>query len=104
MKKESQELEDGPKADIHLESLRTKLEKYQIGKRCSMMIYMNAGFKKSKFVHNRLALKLRECLEEANISEWMTKEKTFLIQKTSKRKYPQQLITRPLVMWKILTA
>ena len=32
-------------------------------------------------IHNRLALQMSKCLEEASIPKWITKEKTILIQK-----------------------
>ena len=49
------------------------------------------------FIHDRLALELNKCLEEANIPEWVTKENH------PDRKRPkkgQPLITYLLMMWK----
>ena len=36
-------LEEGLKAEIHIDLLRTTLKKYQIGKRQAMMEYMDSG-------------------------------------------------------------
>ena len=32
-------------------------------------------------IHDRLAIEMNRCLQEANVPEWMTKRKTILIQK-----------------------
>ena len=36
-------LDERPKAKIHIDSTRTKVKKYQIGKRKAMMAYMDSG-------------------------------------------------------------
>ena len=43
------------------------------------MAYINSGFKKFASIHEKLALQLSKCLQEAN--KWMMKEKITLIQK-----------------------
>ena len=55
MKKELQGLEKDPEVDIHLDSLRAKSRKYQIGKHQAMIAYMDSGFKKFTSTHGRLA-------------------------------------------------
>ena len=47
-----------------------------------MIAYMDSGFKKFTSIHDRLAIEMNRCLEEAEMLEWMTKEKeeTTLIQ------------------------
>ena len=39
--------EEGPKAEIHINLLRTTLKKYQIGKRQAIMEYMDSGSRNS---------------------------------------------------------
>ena len=43
MTKELEGLEEGPKAEINVDLLKTTLKKYQIGKRQAMMEYMDSG-------------------------------------------------------------
>ena len=45
MAKELEGLEEGLKAEIHIDLLRTTLKIYQNGKRQAMMEYMDTGFK-----------------------------------------------------------
>ena len=64
-------------------------------------------FKISTFIHDRLALEMKRCLQGAHVSEWMTKAKITLIQKdSSKGTVPNNY--RPITclksLWKILTA
>ena len=64
-------------------------------------------FKKFASIHDRLALKMNRCLQNAQVPEWMTKGQTTLIQKDpSKGTAPNNY--RPIIclpmMWKILTA
>ena len=47
MEKQLEGVEEGPKVKIHIESLRTTLRKYQIGKRQAMMAYMDSGLRNS---------------------------------------------------------
>ena len=44
------------------------------------MAYMDAGFKKFTSIHDRLANEINKCLQEKDITEWMSKGKTTLIQ------------------------
>ena len=63
-------------------------------------------FKRFTFIHDRLALQLCKCLEEANIPEWMTKRKTTPIQKDPlpQRNHPSnyRLIACLLMKWKMV--
>ena len=68
------------KAEIHIDLLRTTL-KYQIGKRQDMIEYTDSGSRNSPPFMIRLALEMNRCLQEAQVTEWMTKGKTTLIQK-----------------------
>ena len=54
-------------------------KKYQIGKRLTMIAYMDDGLKKFSSIHHRMVLKMNRWLEEPDISEWMTNGKTTLI-------------------------
>ena len=69
------------------------------------MPYMDSGLK----IHiqpYRLPLQLRKCLAEASVPEWMSKEKTTLIEKDSQKgTIPSNYrpITCLPMMWKILT-
>ena len=47
MGKELEGLIEDPKAKIHIDSLRTTLKKYHIGKPLAMMAYIDFDFKKS---------------------------------------------------------
>ena len=64
-------------------------------------------FKKFTSIHDRLALEMNRCLQDAQVPDWMTKGKTTLIQKDpSKGTAPNNYrpITCLPMMWKILTA
>ena len=58
-------------------ALSSTEKNYRIGKRQAMMIYIDSSFTKFTSIHNRLALEMRRCLENANIPE--CKGKTTLI-------------------------
>ena len=45
--RELERLEEGPKAEIHIELLKKTLKKYQTGKRQDMMEYMDSGSRNS---------------------------------------------------------
>ena len=47
MKKELQRLEEGPKVNIHVDSIRATLKRHQIGKRQAMMACMDTSLKDS---------------------------------------------------------
>ena len=64
-------------------------------------------FKKFASIHDRLALEMNRCLQDAQVHDWMTKGKTTLFQKDpSKGTAPNNYrpITCLPMMWKILTA
>ena len=106
MTRELEGLEEGPKAEIHTDLLKTTIKIYQIGKRQAMMEYMVSGFKKLTSIHDRLALEMDRCLQGIHVLEWMTKGKTTLIQKDpSKGTTPNNnwLITCLPMTWKLLT-
>ena len=47
MTRELEGLEEGPKAEIHIELLQKTLKRYQTGKRQDMMEYMDSGSRNS---------------------------------------------------------
>ena len=63
-------------------------------------------FKKFTTIHDRLVLEMNRCLQEEHVPEWMTKERTTLIQKeppkgTAPKNY-RPIMYLPMI-WKILT-
>ena len=52
----------------------------------AMKAYMDTGLKNFTSIHNRLAIEMNWYFEETDILEWMTREKTMLIQKDSSKK------------------
>ena len=83
------------------------LERYQNEKRQAKMEYMVFWFNKFTSIHDRQALEMNKCLQRAHVPEWMTKERTSLIQKDPNKGTAQNNnwhITCQPMMWKILTA
>ena len=60
-------LEEGPKAEIQIDLLKTTLRKYLIGKPQAMMENMDYFFKKFTTTHDILALAMNRCLQEAHV-------------------------------------
>ena len=68
---------------------------YQIGKRQTSMEYIKFWFKKIPSISRQTGYQMNRCFEETDIPEWMTKEKTTLIQKdTQKKNCLQKLETK----------
>ena len=67
-------------------------KKYEIGKRLTMMAYINSSFKKCTSIHDRLAGE-RRYLKKANIPEWITNGRSYRIQKNLQRNLFQELYT-----------
>ena len=69
---------------------------------------MTGWLKKFTSVHDRLATEMNKCMQKIEITEWMTKGKTTLIQKAPRQKKPPpnhyRIITCLPIMWKILMA
>ena len=68
----------GPEADIHQDSLKATAKKFRMGKFPAMMAGMDSGLKQFTSIHERLALVLSRCREEARIRELMTWRKLIL--------------------------
>ena len=107
MVRELEGLEEGSKAEIHIELLKKTLKKILNWKTPGHDGIHGFWFKKFISIHDRLALEMNRCLRDAQIPDWMTKGKTTLIQKdpckgTAPNNY--RPITCFPMMWKILTA
>ena len=107
MTKELEGLEEGPKVEIHIDLLKTTLKKVSNWKTPGHDGIHGFWFKKFISIHDRLAIEMNRCLQGAQEPEWMSKEKTTLIQKdpskgTSPNNYKP--ITCLPIMWKILKA
>ena len=107
MTRELERLEEGPKGEIHIELLKKTLKKISNWKTPGHDGIHGFWFKKFTSIHNRLALEMNRCLQDAQVPDWMTKGKTTLIQKdpnkgTAPNNYrPKTCLP---VMWKTLTA
>ena len=100
-------LEQGPKIEIHVELLKTTQKRISNWKAQGHDGIHGFWFKKFTSIHDRLALEMNRCLQDAHVPEWMTKGKTTFIQKDpSKGTAPNNYrpITCLPMMWKILTA
>ena len=107
MTKELEGLEEGPKVEIRIDLLKTTLKNISNWKMPSHDGINGFWFKKVTSIYDRLALGMIRCLQGAHVLEWMTKEKTKLIQKSiSKGTTPNnyRLIMYLPMIWKILTA
>ena len=93
--------------EIHVDLLRTTLKRISSWKAPGHDGLHGFWFKKFTSIHDRLALEMNRCLQDAQVPEWMTKGKTTLIQKEpSKGTAPNNYrpITCLPMMWKIFTA
>ena len=107
MTRELEGLKEDPKAEIHMELLKKTLKKISNWKTSGHDGIHGFRFKKFISIHDRFALEMNWCLQDAQVPDWMTKGKTTLIQKdASKGTAPNNYrpITCLPMMWKILTA
>ena len=107
MTRELKELKEGSKGEIHIELLKKTLKKISNWKTPGHDGIHGFWFKKFTSIHDRLALEINRCIQDAQVPDWMTKGKTTLIQKDpNKGTTPNNYrpITCLPVMWKILTA
>ena len=74
MTKKLEAFEEVPKAEIHIDLLRTTLRKISNWKMPGKDGIHGVWFKKFPSIHARLALKMNKSLQRAHVSEWMTKE------------------------------
>ena len=66
-----EELEEGPKAEIHIDLLKTTLNISNWKTPCNDGIH-GFLFKKVNFIYDRLALEMNRYLQEAHVPERMT--------------------------------
>ena len=83
MEKEFEGLEEDRRRKYASTPSDENSKKYQIGKRLTIILYMETGFKKFSPIPNRMAIKMNRCLQETDIPEWITKGKLTLIQKST---------------------
>ena len=105
--RELEGLEKGPKAEMHIDLLKTTLKRIPNLKTPGHDGIHGFWFKKFTFIHDKIALEMNRCLQGAQVLDWMNKGKTTLIQKDpSKGTTPTNYrpITYLPMMWKILTA
>ena len=105
--RELERFEEGHKTEIHIDLLKTTLNRISNLKTPGHDGIHGLWFKKFTSIDGRLALEMNRCLQGAQVPEWMTKGKTTFIQKDpSKGTAPNNYrpITCLPMMWKILTA
>ena len=99
------ELEEGPKAEIHIDLLKMTLKNIKME---NVRPWWNTWFLvQETSIHDKLALEMNKGLRRAHVPELMTKGMPTLIQKDpSKGTAPNNYwpITCLPMMWKILTA
>ena len=98
-------LEEGPKAEIQIDLLKTTLKGILNWKTPGHDGIHGFWFKKFTSIHDRLALEMSRCLQGAQVPVWMTKGNNTLIQKepslgTAPNNY--RPITCLPMTWKIL--
>ena len=91
---ELEQLEEGLKAEIHTDLLKTTLKKVSNWKRPGHDGIHGFWFKKFTSIHDRLALEMTKYLQTAHVPEWMTKRRT--TKGPKQRKRPKQLRTHNL--------
>ena len=100
-------LEEGLKAEIHIELLKKTLKKISNRKTPGHDGIHGFWFNKVTSIHDRLSLEMNTCLQDAQVPDWMAEGNTTLIQKDpSKGSAPNNYrpITCLPMMWKMLTA
>ena len=96
-----------PQSEIHIKLLKKTLIKISNLKTPGHDGVHGFWFKKFNSIHDRLALEMNRCLQDAQVSDWMSKGQIKLIQEEpSKGTAPNNYrpITCLPMMWKILTA
>ena len=100
-------LEEGPKAEIHIDLLKTISKRIPNWKTPGYDGFHGFWFRKFISIHDRLELEMSRWLQVAQVPDRMTKGKTTLIQKDPSKgtaPYNYRLITCLSMMWKIQKA
>ena len=79
--RELEQLEEGPKAEIHIDLPKRTLKKVSNWKTPGHDGIHGFWFKTFTLIHDRLALEMNKCRQTEHVPEWMTKGRTTLIQK-----------------------
>ena len=91
MEKELQMLEEDYQVKIHPDALKLTLKKSN-KKNPGLNGIHRFWFKKTTSIHDRLATDKNECIQKTEISKWVTKGKTILMQKDPLKKPAQTTI------------
>ena len=86
MTKELEGIEEGPKAEIHIDLLKTTLKRIWNWKTSGHGGIHGFWFKKFIPIHDTLALEMNRCLQREHVLEWMNQRMTTLIQKIQKKR------------------
>ena len=89
--RERERLEEGPKAEILIDLLKTTLKRIPNWKTPGHDGIHGFWFKKFSSIYDRLALEMNRCLQGAQISEWITKERPHWYKKTQAKKLLQTI-------------
>ena len=81
MTRELEGLEESPKIEIHIELLKKTLKDIPNWKTPGHDGIHGFWFRKFSSIHDRLALEMNRCLQDAQVPDRMSKRKTTLIQK-----------------------
>ena len=92
VEKELEGLEEGTKAEIHIDLHRTALKNIKFETPGHNGI-KGFWFKKFHTIHDRLALEINGCLQEVDVPEWVTKEAGHNWSKKTPSKKPPQTAT-----------
>ena len=76
MTRELEGLEEGPKAEIHIELPKKTLKMISNWKTPGHDGIHGFWFKKFPSIHDRLTLEMNRCPQDAQVPDWMTKGKT----------------------------
>ena len=71
MTRELEELEEDSKAEIHIELLKKTLKKISNWKTPGHDGIHGFWFKKFTFIHDRRALEMNRCLQDAQVPDWI---------------------------------
>ena len=92
MTRELERIEDGPKAEIHIELLKKILDKISTWKTPRHDGIHGYWFKKFTSILDRLGLEMNRCLQYAQVPDWMNKGKTHRPKRTQVKALFQTII------------
>ena len=92
MTRELERLKEGPKVEIYIELLKKTLKNISNLKTPGHDGVHGFWFKKFTSIHDRLALEMNRCLQDAKVPDWMTKGKTTLSKRTQIKELLQTIM------------